>query len=44
MQDDILFAAFTPREAIRFAARMKLKLSLEAIEDRVEEIIKELGL
>lgn len=29
MQDDILFMHFTPREALRFAARLKLKISTE---------------
>jgi ABC-type multidrug transport system ATPase subunit len=28
MQDDILFIHFTPREALRFAARLKLKIPI----------------
>jgi ABC-type multidrug transport system ATPase subunit len=27
MQDDVLFNHFTPREALRFAARLKLKIT-----------------
>jgi ABC-type multidrug transport system ATPase subunit len=27
MQDDVLFMYFTPKEALTFAARLKLKLS-----------------
>ena len=29
MQDDILFHYFTPREALTFAARLKLRISFE---------------
>jgi ABC-type multidrug transport system ATPase subunit len=29
MQDDILFAYFTPKEALTFAARLKLHTSFE---------------
>ena len=45
MQDDILFAHFTPREALRFAANMKLAhVSVEDREARIEELISDLGL
>lgn len=44
MQDDVLFQCFTPREALKFAARLKLGGN-EAFQDkRVEEILDELGL
>lgn len=44
MQDDILFKYFTPKEALTFAARLKLKCS-EAVQDRrVADLIFELGL
>lgn len=37
MQDDILYEHFTPREALRFAADLKLAhLSVEERETRVE--------
>lgn len=29
MQDDVIFSYFTPREALTFAARLKLDLSIE---------------
>lgn len=44
MQDDALFSFFTPREAITFAARLKLKISKKDQEDRVEKLLKQLGL
>ena len=44
MQDDVLFHNFTPREALRFAARLKLPISREEQDQRVEELLHELGL
>lgn len=44
MQDDILFANFTVREALTFAARLKLKTSHEDQDRKVEDIIMDLGL
>lgn len=44
MQDDVLFEHFTPREALTFAARLKLKTSLQEQDARVEALILELGL
>lgn len=45
MQDDVLFQFFTPREAFRFAARLKLhKLSIKEQDERVEDLLEELGL
>ena len=44
MQDDILFPMFSPRQALTFAARLKLKASIKEQDDRVEELLKELGL
>ena len=44
MQDDIIFAFFTVREAIRFAARLKLSISIPEQEKRIEKIIRDLGL
>ena len=44
MQDDILFEYFTPREAIRFAARLKLNIPKREQDQRVDELVKELGL
>ena len=44
MQDDVLFATFTVREALTFAARLKLKVS-EPEQDRlVAKIIVDLGM
>ena len=44
MQDDVLFYNFTPREALKFAARLKLPISSEEQDQRVEELLHELGL
>ncbi len=44
MQDDILFSYFTPREALTFAARLKLDIPNQEQDQRVEETLKELGL
>jgi ATP-binding cassette, subfamily G (WHITE), eye pigment precursor transporter len=44
MQDDVLFVHFTPREALRFAARLKLRGDYDEQEDRVSRLLKELGL
>ena len=43
-QDDILFARFTVREALRFAARLKLRIPVAEQHARVEAIIRDLGL
>eukprot|EP00347_Sterkiella_histriomuscorum_P009865 403339578 len=44
MQDDILYQYFTPREAITFAARMRLKQTKQEQDERVEQLLKDLGL
>lgn len=44
MQDDVLFAYFTVKEALRFAARLKLRCSEEEQERRIDELIGDLGL
>ena len=44
MQDDIIFSYFTVKEALRFAARLKLSVSIEEQEKRIEELITDLGL
>ena len=44
MQDDILYDSFTPREALQFAAILKLGGSEEDQNLRVEELLDELGL
>ena len=43
-QNDVLFRNFTPREALTFAARLKLKSTRQEQDDRVEELLIELGL
>ena len=44
MQDDIIFAYFTVREALRFAARLKLTISIEEQEKRINSLIEDLDL
>ena len=45
MQDDILYQHFTPREALKFAADLKLaSLTEEERNEKIETLIKELGL
>ena len=44
MQDDVLFATFTVREALTFAARLKLKTSIEEQDDLVCQLIDDLGM
>jgi ABC-type multidrug transport system ATPase subunit len=45
MQDDILLATFSPREAFTFVANMRCpRLSEHEKRARVEDIIRELGL
>ena len=44
MQDDVLFAYFTVREAITFAAKLKLTISDDEINRKVDSLIKDLGL
>ena len=45
MQDDILFKVFTPREALTFAARLKLTSMTEEEQDiRVNELLIDLNL
>ena len=44
MQDDILFEYFTVREALKFAVKLKLNLTEEEREVRVDQVLAELGL
>ena len=44
MQDDILFATFTVREALTFAARLKLKVTEHEQDILVDQIITDLGM
>lgn len=44
MQDDILFGYFTVKEALTFAARLKLTVDVEEQDRRVEQLIRDLDL
>ena len=45
MQDDILYSHFTVKEALMFAADLKISnMSAQEREARVDKIIKDLGL
>lgn len=44
MQDDIVFAYFTVKEALTFAARLKLHVSREEQDRRIDQLISDLGL
>ena len=43
-QDDILFDVFTPRELLKFAAKIRTSLDDDQIEKRVDSIVQRLGL
>ena len=44
MQDDILFEYFTVKEALTFAARLRLKIPIAEQDARVDALIQDLGL
>ena len=44
MQDDVVFAYFTVKEALTFAARLKLNISEEEQDRRIMQLIDDLGL
>ena len=44
MQDDVIFAYFTVKEALMFAGKLRLPLTDIQIEKRVDELILDLGL
>lgn len=44
MQDDCIFQSLTVKEALTFAARLRLKCSEEEQDHRVEKLISKLGL
>ena len=43
-QDDVLMKTLSPKELLIFAARLKTNLAEALIEDRVERILRRLGL
>jgi ABC-type multidrug transport system ATPase subunit len=44
MQDDVLFTYFSPRQALHFAARLKLSIPFDKQDRKVEQLLQELGL
>ena len=44
MQDDVLFGYFTVKEALTFSARLRLKISEAAQDERINKLIDDLGL
>ncbi len=44
MQEDALLGMLTPRECFLFAARLTLNLDKKQMDERVEELIVDLGL
>ena len=44
MQDDVLYDSFTPQEALTFAAWLKLGNNIKEQDERVAELLDELGL
>ena len=44
MQDDIIFSYFTVREALTFAARLKLKIPEDQQDQKIAKLIQDLGL
>jgi ATP-binding cassette subfamily G (WHITE) protein 2 len=44
MQDDLLFEYFTVKEALTFAARLRLTIPEEEQDKRVQDLLQELGL
>ena len=44
MQDDVVFAYFTVREALTFAARLKLQIPEAEQDQRINKLIDDLGL
>ena len=43
-QDDVLLSTFTPVESFRFAAKLRTSLGADAIEAKVKELVRRLGL
>ena len=44
MQDDVLFETFTCYECLYFAAKLRLNRSEDILLERIEEVIRQLGL